>query len=108
MANDIDDHFWRNPAVQLLGNMGATENLHLAPWWKQDARLFRISLQIGRNRVCCGHLGPWRIVPQEHLTFSGVSGTSRLYVRGKGMRHLRPQGNLDPNAGLGTYDRERV
>jgi len=45
---------------------------------------------------------------QEDLSFPGVSGAGGLYVHGKGVRNLRPQGNFDPNAGLGTYDRERV
>src|SRR2546426_3838154 len=108
MADDIDHHFGRNAAIQVLSDMGAPENLHLAPWWKQDVCLLRIALQMDRNGACSGYLGPWRVVPQEHLAFSRVSGTSRLYVSGKGIRHQRPQGNLDPNARLGAHNRQRV
>src|SRR6266849_2405713 len=108
MAHYIDHHFWRNPAVQLFGNMGATENLHRAPCWKPDACLLCISLKIGGNGSRSGYPGPRRVMAQEDLAFSGVSGAGGVYVHGKGVRNLRPQGNLDPNAGLGTYNRERV
>src|ERR1044072_694410 len=108
MAHDINHNFRRNPAVQLRGNMGATKNLHRAPWWKPDACLLGISLQIGGNGIRSGHLEPRRVMAQEDLAFAGVGGAGSLYVHGKGVRNLRPQGNLDPNASLGTYNRERV
>src|SRR5437588_8636636 len=108
MADDLYYHLRRNPMVQLLGNVGATKYFHAVPSWKGDACLLCISAQIALNRVCCGHLGPWRVVPEEDLAFTRVSGASGLYVGSKGVCNLRPQRDLDPNTGLGTYNREPV
>ena len=108
MADNIGYHFGRNPAVHLLSNVRTAKDLHAVPWWKRDACLFCISLQIGGNGVRGGYLGPWRVVPQEDLALSGVTRSGGLYVRGKSMRNLRPQRNLDPNPGLRTYNREGV